>query len=312
MASEAINGQPHGVVQITAAAALTAGDIIETGGGAGYVLGGDDVASGGYCSVQTAGRVDVAKAASVAMLPGQTAYWSIANSNASYTGDFAIGTVVEDAGASAARVKVDLNHYPHAVIEFGRDRFNTAATDGLGVTQVAVGSPTVKLAFDAVAEVAMAALYSEATVALSRRPIMDAWIAIYDVGDNAALDINVGMANATHATDADAITEAVFIHVDGNALSANVESDDGTTEVAADDTTIDFVDDTWAFVQFDLRNVDDVKVYINGVDAGAAADVTLVLSAAAGPVLPLFHMEKTSDNTTADLRVHSCRVTCHD
>ncbi len=47
-------------------------------------------------------------------------------------------------------------------------------------------------------------------------------------------------------------------------------------------------------------------VYINGVvDAGATAKV---LSAAAGPLKVIAHMEKTSDDTSADVRVDFLRL----
>ena len=101
----------------------------------------------------------------------------------------------------------------------------------------------------------------------------------------------------------------MLFHFDGADLTAFVESDDGTTEVAADSTTTDLVDDTWTFLQIDCRDLSDIKAYINGVEQTALADVTLVLSAATGPVLPIVHIEKSSsNNTTADVRVKAMTV----
>jgi hypothetical protein len=72
---------------------------------------------------------------------------------------------------------------------------------------------------------------------------------------NAASDTNIGLANATHATDADSIAEHLFIHLDGGS-STSTPSPDGTTTVAATDTTVDYTAGTPFLAQWDLSNTD--------------------------------------------------------
>lgn len=294
---------------ITAVTALTAGDIIQLADGrAAQVI--KDIAAGDAGSVRVCGLLTVAKTASINLLDGQNVYWDHSANTATYRAssdrDFLIGTARGDSLAAATTVDVELNNWARYQIELGRDPFTTEATDGEGVTQV-VGQPGVKLSFDAVAEVAQAAIYSADTVAIGSNPILEAWVAIYDIGDNAALDINIGLANGSHATDFETVGEFVAAQLDGNALSINVHSDDGTTDVAPVDSTIDAVDDTRFLLQIDCRDVDDIQVYVNGVDA-VPSGTTLALTAASGPLKPIAHIEKTSDNTTADVRVLSMGV----
>ena len=135
-------------------------------------------------------------------------------------------------------------------------------------------------------------------------------VAVYDKGDDAALDINWGLANETHATDFDSVGEFVGFHVDGNATTLSAESDDGTTEVAATDTTLEAADDTFNEYWIDARNPADVKLYVDGVRV--LSDSTFVLTDATGPVFPIVHLEKTSNDTPADVRVKSIRLRTGD
>ena len=305
---------------IDAPAAGAAGQVLQLADGKAGVVVGADASSDAYASgdpvtVQTAGVFSFLKTASICMLKGGKAYWDRSANRGHFraqSGDFFLGTVAKDAAAGDTTVEVDLNVEPQYAIELGKGQWTNGATNGLGVTLLAEGGSALKLAFDAVAEAAMAALYSVDTVPCADGPIFEAKLAIYDIGDNAALDINAGLANGTHATDFDAVTEAALIHLDGTALSICVESDDGTTEVEATDSTIDAVDDTYFELWVDARDLAGVKIYIDGVDAGALASKTLVLSAATGPVFPIVHLEKTSDDTTADVRVEFMRVRSTD
>jgi predicted RecA/RadA family phage recombinase len=292
------------VVDFVAAATYAAGQVIQLADGrAGVITGAKAIASGDTAGARVAGLFKMAKAASVVLLDGQEVYWSKANSNVSYTGDFVVGTVQGDTTAAATTVIVDLNTRPKPVIELDKGEWTYGATNGLGVTDLGQAK---MLSFDAVAEAAMAALYSVDTIALSALPIFEAWVAVYDIGDNAALDISIGLANGTHATDFDSVTEAALFHLDGNALAINAESDDGTTEVAATDTTVVAVDDQYHLLQIDCRTLADIQMYIDGVNVLPAS--VFKLDAATGPVFPIAHIEKTSDNTLADVRVKSMHV----
>jgi len=299
----------------SAAAARSAGEVVQLDDGrAAYVEGLNARAAGDALSLRTAGLVDITKTASLCFLPGMRVYWDRSANAAIITpasGDFYVGVCVEDAAAADSTVRVDLNVEPNYLIDFDGSPSDVlwthGVTNGLGVT-AATPAARCKLAFDAVAEAAMAALYPALTrhhAPVADGPILHMRLAIYDIGDNAALDINAGLANETHATDFDSVGESFVIHLDGTALDIKAESDDGTTEVSATDTTVDAVDDTYFDVVFDCRDLSNCKLYING--ARVLSGTTFVLSDATGPLFPIVHLEKTSDDTSADVRVEFIR-----
>ena len=299
---------------VTAPADLAGGEIIQLANGRASVqaslLGRD---SGVPATLITHGQFTVTKIATCSVLDGGKLWWD--RSASSLTGirtadSFYAGTAVGDAAYAATSVVVDLNAVQALQIELGKGGWTNGVTDGLGVTAGTLGGNELKLTFDAQVEVAMAALYSVDTIPLADGAILEGRFAIFDIGDHAALDINVGLANASHGTDADAITEAVFIHLDGTALSILAESDDGTTEVAATDTLVDAVDDTYFELWLDCRDLSDVAIYIDGVRM--LSDSTFVLTDATGPLLALVHIEKTINDTLADLRVAMLTVRSTD
>ena len=296
-------------VKVTAPAAGASGQVIQLADGrAGVVVGAnsasDAYASGDQITVAVAGQYTVTKTSSVVLLDGGRAYWDRSANSATFTqasGDFYLGCVVGDAAAADTTVVVDLNRKPEYRIELGKGQWANDATNGLGVTATALGGTGVTLSFDAVAEAAMAAVYSVDTVPVADGPIFEGRVAVYDIGDDAALDISIGLANGTHATDFDSVTESVLFHLDGNSLTINAESDDGTTERAATDTTKSAVDDTFVELWIDCRNPADIQMYVDAVNVLPAT--VFQLDAATGPLLPIVHIEKTSNDTTADVRV---------
>lgn len=307
-------------VTLLAPTALAGGTVIQLADGrAGVVAGIGARAAGDRCVVQVSGIVTLAKTASIVLLQGGRVFWDRSAGAATYklaSGDFYCGVCNRDAASAATTVRVDLNRRPSYLIDFdgnpGDVLWTSEATDGVGVTPATLAAPTM-LSFDAVAEVAQAALFPTETryhVPVADGPILEMEVAVYDIGDDAALDINFGLANGSHATDADSITEAVFFHLNGAALSILAESDDGTTEVAATDTTVDAVDDTFFEVWIDCRDLTDCRIYFDGVRVGATR--TFKLDAATGPLFPLAHIEKTSNDTTADLRVRAIRLRTGD
>lgn len=304
--------------EVTAPAAGEYGDVIQTADGkAAVVMGADKsssaISSGDTITVAKTGQFKCLKTSSVVLLAGGKAYWDRSAEKADYhaaSGDFYLGRIVEDAGSSDTEVIVELNVEPWYPVELGTGQWTTAATEGEGVSLVAEGGSTLKLSFDAVAEEAMAALYSVGTVPCADGPIFEGKIAIYDIGDDAALDINFGLANGTHATDFDSVTESCVFHLDGSALSINAESDDGTTEVNATDTNVDAVEETYAEYWIDARDLTDIAMYVDGVQV--LSNTTFKLDDATGPLKPIIHLEKTSNNTTADVRVEWMRVRSTD
>ena len=117
--------------------------------------------------------------------------------------------------------------------------------------------------------------------------------------------------SGSHASDFQSVANFVAIHLDGAALSILVESDDGVTDVPPVDSTIDAVDNTPFFLQIDCRNPAACQILINGVN-GVPGGTTLVLTDATLELKPIIHIEKTSNDTLADLRVLEAGVRTSD
>lgn len=308
MTIEAKFKQPGIHPDYTAVVAMTAGQVIQLADGRAAVVN-DDIAAGKIGAVRVEGHYVMQKTASIALLDGGRAYWDHSANTVTFKPvndrDFYVGTVVGDAVAADTTVVVNLNVKPVYEIELGVGEWTVADTLGLG-TLKKIGGQAYRMEFDATAEAALASLLSDRSFLVTANAIAEFEIAVVGNGDSAVLDINVGVANAGHATDGDTITESCFVHIDGTSLNILAESDDGTTEVSATDTTVDYVEGTAFQVWFDLRDPSDVQIYIDGVLV--LSGTTFDLSAATGPLKALIHMEKTSDDTVAILDAIFARV----
>ena len=93
----------------------------------------------------------------------------------------------------------------------------------------------------------------------------------------------------------------MFVHIDGGSLNLYAESDDGTTEVNATDTTVDFTAGSAVSNRFevwiDARNPADVQIYIDGVLV--LGSTVFTLAAATGPLGLLVLLEKVTGTATA-------------
>ena len=313
--AEATYRQEGCTLDYTPAAALTAGQVIQLADGRAAVPA-NDVAAAALGSVHSEGVHLVAKSADLVWVDGCEIYWDhSANAAILYPAsdrDFFIGTAVGDATAAATTGYVNLNVHAEYKISLQKDEFLCVPVKTVvGSTTVEVPhleqfGGTTKMVFGATAEAQKLDLLSQQGFAVGSNWIIEGGFNIIDDGDAAAIDFNIGAANATHATDADAITESVFLHLDGNALDLFAESDDGTTEVAATDTTVNIALGTPVHFVMDGRNPADVQIYVNGVLM--LTSTVFVLTAATGPLKLLAHLEKTSDDTTADYRINYLRV----
>jgi len=215
--------------------------------------------------------------------------------------DFYLGIVQETAASAGTTVKVAINADPKYTISLG-DGFASVPVVTAGINHHVIGhAEGVTLMFDATAEAQKLDALSHRGVALDSPCLVEAEICLNENLSAAAGDLNVGLANDTHADDADSITESLFVHIDGNSLNIMAESDDGTTEVAATDTTKDAVVGTPFLVQWDLADWEDIQMYINGVNV--LPDTVFALDAATGPLKLLAHMEKTADAATGNVTV---------
>ena len=109
---------------------------------------------------------------------------------------------------------------------------------------------------------------------------------------------------------ADAIAEHCFLHIDGNSTNLNLQSKDGTTTVAATDTTLDYTAGSAVanrvHLLIDGRNLASLRIFINGVRA--LAGTTFRLDNAASTLFLLAHLEKTSAATVFEVDVDLLRL----
>lgn len=316
-------------VSFVATSALTPGEVIQVPDGrAGIVAGQKSIAVGDLAVAYVEGQYNVAKTASVVILDGGKLFWDRSASKANYkqdvaSGDFYLGVAIGDAASSDTVVVVDLNARQQNLIEWGKGIWDTVVVKtsgtvipdlGAGLSGRDPGGIGERFTMSATAEASKVDAMSRQSVPVVSGAflpfILQGRVAIYNVGDDAALDINFGVASGTHATDADAIAESVFFHVDGNSLVINAESDDGTTENAAATTGVTATDDTYHEYWIDGRDETNVKLYIDGVRV--LSGTTFVLTAGSGPIKALIHIEKTSNDTVVDLRVENFDVRLTD
>lgn len=190
----------------------------------------------------------------------------------------------------------------------GTYNWTKTETNGLGVTSVNAANGVLKFAADAVAEAATATLFMEnSPIDPSKGGYAEFLLAVYDIGDAAAVDIDFGLASDDHATNFETIAEFVAFHLDGSDLSLKIHSDDGTTDTAAVDTGVDLVDDTFYCFRIDYRDLTDVQFFYRAVGAEnwirLNSTTTYSVSAASANWTPIVMVEKTSDDTTFDVRL---------
>jgi len=301
------SGNPE-VLDFVAAVARASGEVIQLPDGrAGVVQGLKAVDAGDPLGVRVSGVVTVAKTASVVILPGGRVYWDRSANTATPLqtaagGDFFIGVAPAGAASAATTVVVDLNVKPNYLVDLHESGFDSVIVLTAGTPTIMSRGGEVHAAFSATAEAQKLDLLSRQSVPVTIPFIFEAKFSVLTVCAADVGDLSVGIANATHASDADEITESGFFHQDSGAdLNLDAESDDGTTEVAATDTLVDIVAGTAVEVWIDARDLTDMHYYVDGVEVLAAT--TFDISAATGPLKALFHWEKTSNATLGEVRL---------
>lgn len=294
---------------ITLAATVNAGEVQQLPSGrAGVMAGLTSGASGDKRAFYDEGKFTVTKASGVVILDGGPVYWDHSANAATYKTvndrDFYIGVAVGDAASADTTMVVDLNKRGSYTLDAVNGRSlsvatGTAAAGGFGLTTSYGASRGLSLT--ATNEAQCIDLLTVDRVAVGANPIVEGIIRLGANGSTSAVDFNIGLANGTSTTDADAVTEHVFFHVDGGALDILAQSKDGTTTVSATDTTIDITAGSAVANAFefwiDARDTANVKLYING--ARVLSGTTFRLDAATGPLGLLAHLEKTSGTATA-------------
>lgn len=294
----------------TPAAAAYSGEVVQLHDGRAAVLAAD-TAAGIEGAVSADGVFDLTKTTSAIILDGAPVYWDHSANKAAYLPvndkDFFVGTAVGDSVAAATTVRVALNKKPQNIIQLNESVFDSAAVLTAGTPIIRSIGGGVKAAFSLTAEAQKLDLLSRRSFPVESNWIMEAIVNVVTNADADVGDLCIGIANGTHASDADSIAEACFVRLDmGADLNIDARSADGTTTVANTDTTIDFAVGTPFHVIIDGRDSADIQIYIN--DALVLGSSVFKLNAATGPLKALFHLEKSSNDSPGEVDVHALTV----
>lgn len=276
-----------------------------------------DIASGALGAIQTEGIYTVAKTTSMVILDGGRVYWDHSANKAHYASvsdrDFYLGVAVGDAASSDTTMKVNINVHPVYKLDLARDPYLTApvGTQALGgFLPPAREGGAIAFKLTATSEAQKSDALTVERLAPGANPIVEIAFRMPNGGSGSASDFSLGLANATHATDADSITDSIFLHMDGGSTTIYAECDDGTNETAATTTATTFTAGTaltnrveaW----IDCRDLSSIKFYING--ARVASGTTFSVAAMTNALGLLAHVEKTTGTETADMTVDWLRA----
>lgn len=299
-------------IDYTPDAAVSGGEVVQLRDGRAGVMP-VDLASGALGAAETEGIWKLEKTADIVMLTGGRVYWDHSANKAHFKKvndrDFYVGRVAIDAAGSASYVYVDLNIDPPYDIDLCKGGAGGALSVATGTQALGGFLPpqyiggSWALSLTATNEAQCVDLLSVDRVALASNPIAEFILRIAANGSTNAVDITAGLANGTSTTDADAITESVFFHIDGGSTAILAESDDGTTEVGATDTTKTFTAGSAVANRFELwidgRDPSNMKYYVEGIEVLSATANLGNIALATGPLGLLVHVEKSSSTATA-------------
>lgn len=297
--------------RITALAAIALGRVIQLPNGrAAYYQGVEAAAAGDRTSFKDVGQFTVTKAASQVWIDGDPIWWDHSAEAAtclepvgSSDRDFYLGTAVGDAASADVTGTVNLNVEPRWIIDTARDNGDSV------IVKTVVGSTTVEVPnlknqggmlvanFGTTAEAQKVDWLSDRGFAVGSNWVAEILLEVFTAPDAAAVDIDVGVASGTHATDFESVTELAAFHLDGDDVNIDAHSDDNTTDVAPTDTTIDWTAGTPVRLKLDGRDMTNVKYYVEGAEVLSATANLGNLTLAAGPLRAIFHMEKTADDS---------------
>lgn len=298
-------------IDFTPAAAVTAGEVLLLPDGR-AAFAPTAIAAGELGAVRVNGIVDLAKTASIVILQGGEVKWDASAGTATYPVltddlDFIVGTAIADSASAATTVRVALNQRSRGIITLQDSGFTNTPVLTAGTPYGKMVGGSWYAGFSATAEAQKEDILSDRSFPITSNWIFEGVVTVVTNADADVADLNIGVANGTHASDADTIAESVFFHFDmGADLNLDAESDDGTTEVAATDTTVDWVVGTPVHVAIDGRDETDIQLYVNGVNVLSGS--TFTLSDGTGPLKALVHLEKSSNDSPGAIRVDKCEV----
>lgn len=296
---------------------ITAGEVLQlrTGEAAVFPTGVDfDTLETGAGIVEGVARLN--KTANIVLPSGVQVFWDHSANTATYAPandrDFYVGYAVADAAAADTYVDVRLNKVPNYAIDVATQPFTTAVVGTEAAGEGGLSGPKRnggghRLVLSATSEAQKVDILSDRGFAVGANAFIEAEVSVISgSASGGAQDFNIGVASGTNATDADSIATSAFIHLDGNSVNILAESDDGTTEVAATDTTIDLTASVPFTLWIDMADMSSVKFYVNG--ARVLSGTAFNLAAATGTLYLLAHLEKTTGTTVYDVKVNYLRA----
>lgn len=315
--ADAIFNHAANETRITLASALGAGEIWQLKDGRAAFYDSQVAASSGdKLYIRTDGQITVTKTNGVVILDGAPVYWDHSANSATYRAnndrDFFLGTAVGDWASGDTQMLVNINVQPSYLVDLARDAFITSITGTQALNGLALlrRGAAHNFVLSSTNEAQKLDALSVNGFAPGANAIVEGAFRVVSDGAGTAVDANLGIASATHATDADSIAEHLFVHLDANNTNINIQSKDGTTTVAATDTTTDYTEgsalSTRVEFWFDLRDPADIQCYING--ALVLGSSTFRLDNAVGPLFLLAHVEKTASTDTYELALDWLRV----
>lgn len=299
----------------TADAAVASGEVHQLPDGrAGVRTDLSAAASGDATDWETEGQYQFTKAAGFVALKGGRAYWDHSANAVSYKKvgdrDFYLGRFTDDATSAATTCNVWINVDPPDTIDLARNGFTTAIVKTAGVPLLNARGGTLNVVLDATNEAQKVDALSVDSFANAANAVVEFAFRVPSDGAGTAVDVSVGIASATHATDASAIAQRLFMHLDANATDVRFESSDGTTTVAITDSLADYTEGALLAnrveVWFDLRTPADVQVYVNG--SLVLDGTTFNVNVAASEWKLLLHVEKTASTDTYEFDLDWLRV----
>lgn len=304
--AEVFRGDTFDKNLLTLQAALSSGELWQQANGrAGYYDAATALSSGQQARFQKYDQATGPKATGWYGIDGQEVWWD--HSANAFVGwpalddrDFYAGTLKGDWASNSIQAQVHLNEYPHYLIDTARDGFLHVPVGTANAPMLRQVGGWHKLTFSAANEAQKLDLLSMQGFAPDAKWVADFDVLVVDDGASSALDFNFGVANGTDSDNADDITESAFFHLDGNDLNLFAESDDGTIEVAATDTTVDIALGTMFHCTLDGRDISDVRYYVDGVEVLNGTTNLGNLAAATGPLKLLIHLEKSAATDIAD------------
>lgn len=303
--------RPRSPHYITVEEAVSTGEIRQGADGRAYYRKSTQGASADQADVQfeDEGLATVVKAGGVVFLDGGRVYWDRSAGAATYKKvndqDFYLGTSVGDASSASTSCTVKWNQHQERNVCLIRDPFATTivGTQALGGLALNRRGGAHNIVLSSTNEAQKIDLLSKDGFSVNANAIIEGAFNVISDGSGSAVDVSMGIASASHATDADSIAEHIFFHLDANNVNINAQSKStGKSTVTATDTTIDYTEGSGIANRvewwMDCRNPEDVQLYINAVNVLPSSVFNI---SGATTLYLLFHVEKTSSTDTYEI-----------